>query len=114
MVLAAELAGIKAARPGARMFEVDAAARSVIEKAGFGDSFIHNIGHPLGLHVHDVVPDHPLKENMVLTIEPGIYLTDRKLGIRIEDDIVLTKKGNRNITDGVPKTIKEVEAAMRR
>ena len=49
---------------------------------------------------------------MVLTIEPGIYLPERKLGIRIEDDIVITKTGNRNITPGVPKTVKEIEAAM--
>ncbi|HEX8341085.1 MAG TPA: Xaa-Pro peptidase family protein [Tepidisphaeraceae bacterium] len=112
VVLKAQAAAIKAARPGARMFEVDAAARDVIDAAGFGDFFIHSIGHPLGLHVHDVQPDHPLKENMVLTIEPGVYLPDRKLGVRIEDDIVLTKGGNRNITDAVPKTVKEIEAAM--
>jgi Xaa-Pro aminopeptidase len=113
VVLKAQAAAIKAARPGARLFEVDAAARDVIDAAGFGNYFIHSIGHPLGLHVHDVQPDHPLKENMVLTIEPGIYLPDRKLGVRIEDDIVLTRSGNRNITGAVPKTVKDIEAAMR-
>jgi Xaa-Pro aminopeptidase len=113
-VLKAQATAIKAARPGARLFEVDAAARDVIDAAGLGDYFIHSIGHPLGLHVHDVQPDHPLKENMVLTIEPGVYLPDRKIGIRIEDDIILTKGGNRNITDRVPKTVKEIEAAMAR
>jgi len=113
VVLAAEIAGIKAAKPGARMHDIDAAARAVIEKAGLGDYFIHSIGHPLGLTVHDVVPDHPITANMVLTIEPGIYIPERKLGIRIEDDIVITKTGNRVITGGVPKTVKEIEAAMR-
>lgn len=112
VVLASQLAAIKAARPGATLADVDAAARKVIDKAGYGDYFIHSIGHPLGLSVHDVIPDHPLVENMVVTIEPGIYIPERKLGIRIEDDLVLTKKGNRNITPNVPKTVKDIEAAM--
>lgn len=112
VVLKSQLAAIKASKPGAKMFDVDAAARNVIEKAGLGDAFIHSVGHPLGLSVHDVQPDHPLKPGMVITIEPGIYLPDRKIGIRIEDDLVITKTGNRNITDRVPKTVKEIEAAM--
>lgn len=112
MVLRAELAGIKAVRPGVRMSDVDHAARSVIEKAGLGGAFIHSIGHQLGLEVHDVTPDSPLKPNMVVTIEPGIYLPERKIGIRIEDDILVTAKGNKNLTVAVPKTIAEIEAAM--
>ena len=113
VVLAAELAGIKACKPGVRLHDIDAAARAVIDKAGLGDAFIHSIGHPLGLHVHDVVPDHPLAPGTVLTIEPGVYLPDRKVGIRIEDDIVLTRTGNRNLTDRIPKTVKDVEVQMR-
>ena len=112
-VLTAEMAAIKAAKPGVTMFELDQIARRVIERAGLGDAFIHSIGHPLGLAVHDVVPDHPLKPGMVITIEPGIYLQDRKIGIRIEDDLLITKTGNRNLTPGVPKTVKDVEAAMK-
>ncbi len=114
LVLKAELAGIKAARPGATFYDVDGAAREVIDKAGLGDAFFHGAGHPLGLVVHDVIPDHPLKPGMVITIEPGIYLRDKKLGIRIEDDLIITKKGNKNITAGVPKTVKDIEAAMKR
>ena len=114
VVLKAELAAIKASKPGVRLSEIDAAARNVIDKAGFGDAFIHSIGHPLGLTVHDVVPDHPLKAGTVITVEPGVYLPDRKLGVRIEDDLVLTAKGNRNLTERIPKTVKDVEAAMRR
>lgn len=113
VVLAAELAAIKAAKPGVRLHDLDAVARNVIDKAGYGDAFIHSIGHPLGLTVHDVVPDHPLKAGTVITIEPGIYLPDRKLGVRIEDDLVLTAKGNRNLTSRIPKTVKDVEAALK-
>jgi Xaa-Pro aminopeptidase len=113
-VLEAELAAIKALRPGITHTEVDAAAREVIEKAGFGDAFIHNVGHQLGLDVHDVTPDGPYTAGMVVTIEPGIYLPDRKLGVRIEDDVLITKKGGVSLTDRIPKTIKDVEAAMAR
>ena len=94
--------------------EVDAAARDVIERAGFGDAFIHNVGHQLGLDVHDVTPDGPLVEGMVLTIEPGIYLPDRKLGVRIEDDVLITKNGPVVLSDRIPKSVNDVEAAMAR
>ena len=114
VVLASQLAAIKASKPGVRLSDIDAAARAVIDKAGFGDAFIHSIGHPLGLTVHDVVPDHPLKANTVITVEPGIYLPDRQLGVRIEDDLLLTRTGNKNLTEKIPKTVKEVEAQMRR
>lgn len=113
LVLKAQSQAIKAARPGARFWEIDSAARAVIEKAGLGDAFIHSIGHPLGLNVHDVIPDHPLKPGMVITIEPGIYLPGQRLGIRIEDDLIITRNGNRNITEAVPKTVQDIESAMR-
>ncbi|MEO7539745.1 MAG: M24 family metallopeptidase [Pyrinomonadaceae bacterium] len=95
-----------------KMSDIDAAAREVIEKAGVGDAFIHSIGHQLGIEVHDVTPDGPLKPGMVITIEPGVYLPNRKIGVRIEDDILITAKGNQNLTAAIPKTVKEIEAAM--
>jgi Xaa-Pro aminopeptidase len=112
VVLRAQMAGIKAVKTGNKMSDVDTAAREVIEKAGLGHAFIHNIGHQLGLEVHDVTPDGALKPGMVVTIEPGVYLPDRKLGVRIEDDILVTGSGNQNLTAAVPKTVKDVEAAM--
>jgi Xaa-Pro aminopeptidase len=112
VVLKAELAAIKAVRPGVKMSDVDAAAREVIEKAGMGHAFIHGIGHQLGLEVHDVTPTGPLKPGMVVTIEPGVYLPDKKLGVRIEDDILVTSSGNKNLTIAVPKSVKDIEAAM--
>jgi Xaa-Pro aminopeptidase len=112
VVLKSQLAAIKAVRPGVKMSDVDAAARNVIDKAGFGHAFIHGIGHQLGLEVHDVTPTGPLKPGMVVTIEPGIYLPEQKLGIRIEDDILVTAKGNQNLTTAVPKAVKDIESAM--
>jgi Xaa-Pro aminopeptidase len=114
VVLEAELAGIAAAKPGVTYTEVDAAARGVIEKAGYGDAFIHGTSHPLGIEVHDIAPDGPLKPGMVVTLEPGVYLPDRGFGVRIEDDLLLTETGNRNLTSAVPKTVEAIEEAMRR
>lgn len=113
VVLRAQLAAIRAARAGALMSTVDDVARAVIEKAGYGDAFIHGIGHPLGIQVHDVAPDGPLKAGMVVTIEPGVYLPDRKFGVRIEDDVLVKRKGNEVLTAAIPKTAKAVEAALR-
>jgi len=113
-VLAAQLAGIAACKPGNTMTDVDAASRNVIEKAGLGDSFIHGIGHQLGLEVHDVTPDGPLVPGMVVTIEPGVYLPESKTGVRIEDDILITKGAPKNLTAMIPKTIAEIEKAMGR
>lgn len=111
-VLQALEAGIKAAKVGAQMSDVDAAARRVIEKAGHGDAFIHGIGHHLGIEVHDVQPDGPLKAGNIITIEPGIYLPDRKIGVRIEDDILITPRGPRNLTEMIPKRPEDVEASV--
>ncbi len=112
VVLRAQEAAIAAIKPGALIGDIDAAARAIIDKAGFGDSYIHGIGHQLGLEVHDVTPDGPLQEGMIITIEPGAYSRDTGIGVRIEDDILVTKTGSRNLTSAIPKTIKDIESAM--
>lgn len=112
IVLDAQQAAIEAARPGATITDIDAAARTVIDNAGYADYFIHGIGHHLGIEVHDVLPDGPLQPGMVLTIEPGVYFPDRGFGVRIEDDILITETGNRDLTAAVPKTVAAIETAM--
>jgi Xaa-Pro aminopeptidase len=112
VVLAALEAAIRAVKPGAYLHEVDAAARAVIERAGHGDAFVHGIGHQLGIEVHDAAPEGPLQAGMVITIEPGIYLKDRRLGVRIEDDIRVTERGPENLTEMIPRRADEVEAMM--
>lgn len=98
IVLKAQQQAIKAIRPGAVMKEVDAAARGVIEKAGFGKKFGHSLGHGIGLDIHEGPrlasgQDRQLKAGMVVTVEPGIYLPGWG-GIRIEDDILVTRDGH--------------------
>ncbi len=94
------------------MAQVDEASRKVIRDAGFGDFYPHGVGHHLGLETHDPSPAVKLKPGMVVTIEPGIYLPDESIGIRIEDDILVTSTGSRNLSAKIPKTISEVEAAI--
>ena len=85
------------------MSEVDAAARKVIASAGFGDNFIHGIGHHLGLEVHDADPATALEPGMIVTIEPGIYIPEESLGVRIEDDILITNGAPKVLTAAIPK-----------
>jgi len=87
IVLKSQIAAIRAVKPGATMAQVDEASRKVIRDAGYGDQYIHGVGHHLGLETHDPSPEVKLKPGMVVTIEPGIYLQDKSIGIRIEDDI---------------------------
>lgn len=85
------------AKPGARLCDVDAAARSVIEQAGFGEFFTHRTGHGIGIDVHeppDVAATNPqvIEPGMVFSVEPGIYLPGR-FGVRIEDLVAITDTG---------------------
>ena len=110
-VLEANERGIAALVPGATAGDVDAAARSVIEEAGLGRFFTHGLGHGVGLEIHEnpfFRRDNPatLKANMVVTIEPGIYLPDWG-GIRIEDDVLVTPDGPEVLTR-VPKSLDAV------
>lgn len=114
IVLRAMKAAMRVARPGAYLWQVHKAARDVIDRAGFGDYYPHGTSHHLGIDVHDATPDGPLKPGMVITIEPGIYLAQHNLGIRIEDSVVITKRGFKNLTDTIPKEPRDIERAMNR
>lgn len=113
VVLTAQRAAIAAIRPGAIMKQVDAAARDVIAKAGYGENFGHSLGHGIGLAVHELPrlapdQDRPLAAGMIVTVEPGIYLPGWG-GVRIEDDVLVTEGGHEVLTS-VPKELEECTA----
>ena len=72
------------------------------------------MSHQLGLDTHDICTDRErtLKPGMVITVEPGIYVEDEAIGIRIENDILITENGCEDISAAIPKTVEEIEAAM--
>jgi Xaa-Pro aminopeptidase len=111
-VLQAEEAAITQARPGVALHLLDQAARNVLRERGFPDGYPHGLGHPLGLDVHDVSPDTVLRAGMVVTIEPGLYLPEQNIGIRIEDDLLVTEAGAENLTIAIPKSVEAVEQAL--
>ncbi|HEU5432844.1 MAG TPA: Xaa-Pro peptidase family protein [Thermomicrobiales bacterium] len=108
IVLAAQEAALGAIRAGMTGREVDAVGRDTIAAAGYGDHFIHGLGHGLGIKIHEAPSvgrssDDVLQPGQVVTVEPGIYLKDWG-GIRIEDVGVVTGDGLRNLT-GAPKAL---------
>ena len=114
IVLDAQKAALAMVRPGVTMAQVHQAASSYIRSKGYGNDFPHGTSHYLGLYVHDVGDTRrPLEPGMVLTVEPGIYLDKEQLGVRIEDDLIVTEAGYRMLSD-FPKEIAEIEALMAR
>jgi len=113
LVLAAHDVGVAAMRPGVRTYSVDTVARGLIRAAGYEKEFRHGIGHGIGLQVHEgpgfgkgAGRGTPLRKNMVVTVEPGIYL-DGIGGIRIEDDILITADGHQRL-NSLPRTLERM------
>lgn len=132
IVLEAQLEGIKACVKGNEFRAPHKAAVAVIQKrlveqgiikspADYMKYFFHGTSHYLGLDVHDAGTYGRLQPNSVITVEPGIYIPagsdcDPKwwnIGVRIEDDILVTEGAPENLSDSVPKTVEEVEALMK-
>lgn len=114
IVLRAQEAAMAKIKPGAFVREdVHEAARRVIEEAGYGEYFIHGTSHFIGLEVHDVGDyGQPLKPGMVISVEPGIYIPEKGIGVRIEDDVLVTKTGYKLLTAGIPRKIDDIEKLL--
>jgi Xaa-Pro aminopeptidase len=124
IVLGAQNAAMAALKPGAAIhggsIDLNAIAREYINTHGkdlHGDSlgkyYIHGLSHHLGLDVHDPGSvTRPLEPGMVITIEPGIYIPEENLGVRIEDDVLVTKDGYELLTKRLPRDPVEIEKVM--
>ncbi|HZW61954.1 MAG TPA: aminopeptidase P N-terminal domain-containing protein [Candidatus Babeliales bacterium] len=88
-------------------------ARKFLKERGYEQYFLHGIGHFLGLDVHDVGDyGKPLQEGDIITIEPGIYIAQERIGIRIEDDYWIVKDGVINLSEALPKKAEDIEAMV--
>ena len=111
IVLKAQKEAENSVRAGKSAKEIDSVARKIIEDAGYGEQFTHGLGHGVGIEVHERPAvnsrsEEILEENMVITVEPGIYLKD-KFGVRIED-MVIVKKDSFEIITQSPKELIEI------
>jgi Xaa-Pro aminopeptidase len=124
IVLAAQEAALKAVKPGVTIGKpgpIHRAAFEYIDSHGkdlrgnsLGQYFIHGTSHHLGLEVHDAVsePNRVLEPGMVITVEPGVYIPDENLGVRIEDVVLITETGYKLLTKDLPRTLEEIEKTM--
>lgn len=109
IVKEANLRGIAAAKPGNRMADVDLAARNYIEEQGFGQYFTHRTGHSIGLEDHEAgdvsyVNEDIIKPGQCFSVEPGIYIAEEGIGVRIEDLVLITETGCR-VLNTYPKDL---------
>jgi Xaa-Pro aminopeptidase len=85
------------------------------ENKAYRKYLYHGISHHLGIDVHDLgTRTEPIRAGMVFTIEPGIYIEEEKMGIRIENNFWVTKSGNKDLMKNIPITVEEIEALMKR
>jgi Xaa-Pro aminopeptidase len=123
IVLGAQKAAIAALKPGVRMAgpgdSLTKIARDYMDAHGrdlhgepLGKYFIHGLGHQVGLDVHDPGIDGPLEAGMVVTIEPGIYIPEESIGVRIEDVVLVTENGAKVLSAALPKEADEIEKAV--
>jgi len=127
IVLGAHKAALAAVKPGATLARTGGnsiylAALNYLDSHGkdragnsLGKYFPHGIGHHVGLDVHDAHdPATPLEAGMVITIEPGLYIPEEGIGIRIEDMVLVTETGARVLSEGLPREAEALERALRR
>ncbi len=122
IVLEANQAVIDMLRPGVTMAQMDSLVRAIFARYGYEKYWRHGCTHHLGLDVHDVGDTRlPLAPGCVVTVEPGLYIPPNSdlpkeywyIGVRIEDDVLITENGHRVLTAACPKTVEEIEALMK-
>jgi Xaa-Pro aminopeptidase len=124
VVLGAQNAALAAIKPGAVLYGSQGSLQQIVtdyinshgkDQGGhpLGRYYPHGVSHHIGLDVHDPGErTRPLEPGMVITVEPGIYIPEENLGVRIEDDVLVTQDGYRLLTARLPRTPEEIEAIM--
>jgi len=81
---------------------------------GVRDYYYHGVSHSLGLDTHDISHGRnvPLQPGMVITVEPGLYIEEESIGVRIENDVLITEDGIIDLSAAIPSTVEEIEAIM--
>jgi Xaa-Pro aminopeptidase len=124
IVLGAQNAALDAVKPGVRMYEGHDSLQQVVinyfhthgrdnQGRTLERYYIHGVSHYLGLDVHDPGNrNSPLEPGMVITVEPGLYIPEENIGVRIEDDVLVTPNGYRLLTARLPRNVDEIEKIM--
>src|SRR5579875_704557 len=124
VVLKAMEATFAAIRPGVTLAELNDVTKStyarelkaiglIQEDSEVSRYYYHSVSHRLGLDTHDVgSPKWPLQPGDVITVEPGLYVAEEGIGIRIEDDVVVTAEGYINLSEDIPKSVDDIERLM--
>jgi Xaa-Pro aminopeptidase len=121
LVLTAHDRAAEAMKPGVTIFDLRKIAYGVFQDSPLrdmagdklGQYFIHGLGHHLGLDAHDPGSDEkPLEPGMVITNEPGLYLPDEAMGVRIENDFLITDRGAENLSAELPTAAADIEEMM--
>jgi len=121
IVLQAQKEAIAAVKPGVPFRDVHKVAKKIIQEAGYAKYFNHGTSHYLGLDTHDVGDRGPLQNGMVITVEPGIYIPEGaeidkaywNIGVRIEDDVLVTEDGHKLLSHKAPREIADIEKIMK-
>lgn len=126
LVLLANKESIKAVKAGVTWGELNKVAKDILtegamrlgiitEPKDIGNYYYHSVGHFLGLDTHDVGGyGVPLEEGMVITIEPGLYIKEEQIGVRIEDNVLVTKNGCENLSKEIIKEVDDIEQYMKK
>jgi Xaa-Pro aminopeptidase len=126
IVLKASKEVMKKAKPGVTLAQLQDVTKEVLfkglfdmkmvkEKSDLTKYYYHGVSHFLGLDTHDVGSyQTPLEKNCVITVEPGLYIAEKKIGIRLENDVLITDKGCRNLSESIPIEADEIEDIMNR
>ncbi|HNT52468.1 MAG TPA: Xaa-Pro aminopeptidase [Candidatus Syntrophosphaera sp.] len=125
LVLEVQKQIITMVKPGVKLSELNKATTELLAQGlirigminsaeGVGKYYMHSVSHFLGMDTHDLGGrEAVLEEGNVITVEPGIYIPEEKLGVRIEDDVLVTKRGHRVLSKAIPKEIADIERIRR-